>query len=140
MTIATSLRDFLITGNFFPNIANIGKIQYAKIDKSVPKPVIWFQRSGGSTTRFANGDPQYTTDLFDVEIVTDSDGSVFGGPEGCQELTAAVRNYLDGYRGVMGSDVVQWIKVTDQSDDYIPKLVDRDNGIYPFTLAVEIRS
>src|SRR5258708_40296218 len=99
MAIHTSLRQFLIASNAFPNIGDMNRIQYSKIDQKAPLPVIWFQRSGGSTTRFANGDKMYTTDTFDMEIVTETDGAVFGGPDGFQGLTNTIRRLSAGYRG-----------------------------------------
>lgn len=147
MAIHTSLRQFLIANEVIPNASNKGKIQYSKVDKGVPLPVIWFERSGGSTGYFANGTPEFTTDNFDMEIVCETDGKVFGGPEGCQTLTNTIRTLLhlypqNGHGGAFGDDgdVIQWIKVNDQSDSYVPKLVDQDNGWYPLTLSIEICS
>src|SRR5258708_33898746 len=108
MAIHTSLRQFLIASNAFPNIGDMNRIQYSKIDQKAPLPVIWFQRSGGSTTPFANGDKMYPTDTFDMAIVTEKPGAVFAGPAVCQDLTKRTRSFLDAYLGRLWARVIAW--------------------------------
>jgi len=53
-------------------------------------------------------------------------------------LVDAVRSALDGYYGLIGTSVTPGVVVTDQEDDYVPRNLADDAGIFVDTLLVRV--
>ena len=97
------------------------------------QPFIWFRKRSatnlGATLNSANGESPDDF-YFDVECV--------GNQEKSKTLTELVRARCNFYRGAFGDTTCKGAFVNDQDDDYFPKSIGGDSGLYVGALDVRV--
>jgi len=95
-------------------------------------PYIWYMRRGTDQSRTVDGTGDQTfTHLIDMECVSEDIDQAL-------DLAELVRARLDMTRGSFGNGSVKGIFVQDQSDDYIPRNLPSDEGVYIPSLEVSV--
>ena len=125
------LRTYLLADSSVAAI--IGTRCYeGEVDESATLPFVWLRRRGVEYLGIlgeVEGVPY--REWFDCECVAD-------GVDAALDLADAARARLQGTSGTLGSTVYQWVAVTDQEDDYIPRQQAADERLTIASLNLEI--
>ena len=105
------------------------RIHYARVPQNRTLPHIWFIRSGENTPLSLDGQGGTHETRFDLECISDDLVEAMN-------VSRATKNFLHGYRGVLGDGTVQGIFVEDKDDNYIPKSIGSDEGFHVSALTV----
>jgi hypothetical protein len=92
---------------------------------------IYFQRASENNDVYLNGQPLLTETVFDIEVGALDDDLV-------QPVAERIKDLCSGYRGAMGKRFAHSTYQQDQNDDYQPRLLDADAGIYGTTFQVAV--
>lgn len=134
-SIGEDLRTFIIgsTGiaTHFPAIGKIGVVEQNKIREDAPDPRIWFQRDRENEQTDLAGEGGLVESQWNIEVHSNDDDKRF-------EIMDAVKRRLNGYGGVFGSRAVQGVFVEDHDDDYFPRGVGTEAGLYVAAISATI--
>lgn len=94
-------------------------------------PRVWYQRRGRESTHCLDdtGGPYKHT--YDLEVIAET-------PESRDAVADALWGRLDGYAGDLGSHRAQGVFVEDQDEDYVPKAIAADAGLFVAAMSVVI--
>src|SRR5688572_11352437 len=142
--LAKDFRRFLLEDGtinaYVMDTDNIGRIHQNKVPQDKQKPFIWFGQSGieQATTLDQQPGMQPFSRTFDVECVSPDINEAL-------DLAEEVRDLCHCYRGELSADtdtteptVVQGIFVHEHDDQYFPKSIDGDEGLFVAALSIEI--
>lgn len=113
------------------NYAAIGAVEQDTYRQSPPLPRIWFSRSIQNTELDVNGNGGLEQSSWDIEVQSDVIGTA-------QNLASVVKSYLNGKMGTFGTQTVQGVFVNDHDDNYIPRSISSEDGIYVAAMSVDI--
>ena len=113
------------------NYAAIGAVEQDTYRESPPLPRIWFSRSIQNEEIDLSGTGGLEQSSWDIEVQSDVIGTA-------QTIAAVVKRYLNGKRGTFGTQTVQGVFVNDHDDDYIPRSIASEDGIYVAAMSADI--
>jgi len=133
-TLAGDLRTALLANGDIATIVG-GRVHYLRAAQGFVGDYIWFARSGsGDDDDRALGDTAgadyHHHEMVDVECVSDV-------LEDAQTLSRLVKGF-DSTTGTLGAGTVQAIFVRDHADDYVPRGVSGDDGVFVGALQFEL--
>lgn len=114
-----------------PGYAVIGAVEQDTYRETPPLPRIWFSRSIQNEEVDLSGTGGLEQSSWDIEVQSDSIGTA-------QQLASVVKRYLNGKRGVFGTQTVQGVFVSDHDDNYVPRSVSSEDGIYVAAMSADI--
>jgi hypothetical protein len=123
MSLSADFRTFLLAQ---PAIAAIvgTSVHVRAVPQPIDPPYVWIARAGSNqderTLDQAQGQQPWE-ERWDLEAISDD-------PVELEDLAAAVRG-LDCVKGTFGAGSIQLLIVEDQTDDYVPKAVESDQGL-----------
>lgn len=125
--IGEDLRSFLLSSTgvtaAVANSTTPGVIEQNTIREYAPSPRIWYQRRNENEDLDLGGTGGIIESNWDIECHSEDPDEPF-------TIAAAVKSALHGHRGTFGSGSVQGVFVEDHDDDYIPKGVGSEEGLY----------
>lgn len=134
-SIGEDIRAFIIgsTGiaTHFDAIGAIGVVEQNKIRQQAPDPRIWFQRDNSNEVTDLSGTGGLVESRWDIEVHTDVDGTRF-------DIADALKRRFNGYFGAFGSRSVQGVFIEDHEDDYFPRGVGKEDGLYVAAMSATI--
>jgi hypothetical protein len=131
MAIGPDLRTFLLAQFAIANIVGTSA-HHNHVPQSREALYIWFARAQilqDRTLDQAQGTPPFQ-ESWDLECVADN-------LDDLDTLSDAVRG-LDCAKGTFGAGTIQLVLVEDQSEDYLPRGVESDEGLHIAPLRLEI--
>lgn len=131
--LAENLRAFLLDKATITTFVGADGVHQGLVPQDVTLPYIWFKRSARrylETTDAAPGaDPD--EERFDLECISDD-------LDESQDLSQAVCDALNAYRGTFGDTTISGAFVDDQDDDYVPRGTLGETELHTAALAVQI--
>jgi len=113
------------------NYATIGAVEQDTYRESPPLPRIWFSRSIQNSELDLSGTAGLEQSIWDIEVQDDEINTA-------QNIAAVTKKYLHGRRGMFGTGTVLGIFISDHDDQYIPRSVSSEDGIYVAAMSAEI--
>lgn len=135
MSAGITLRKYLLSDTTgVAAIVGTGAYQ-GSVPTTAALPFVWLRRRSVEYLEILNEaeDTPYI-ERYDIECVAETLDSV-------DSLADAVRTRLQGKSGALGStlgDVYQWVSVSDQREDYIPRHVSADELLQVVSLDLEV--
>ena len=134
-SIGEDIRTFIInsTGiaSNFTSIGAIGVVEQNKVRETAPSPRIWFQRDNETEMLDLSNEGGLVESHWNLEVHTEDDDTRF-------DIADAVKQRFNGYLGVFGSRKVEGVKIEDHEDDYFPRGVGEEDGLYVAAMAATI--
>ena len=124
--ISSTAIDAIISGS-----SGIGLIAQGHTAEDVDPPRIWFERASSDEELDVGGTGGIVDTHFNVECISED-------VDECQDLADAVKGFLHGKIGLLGTIHAQFVFVTDHDDDYVPR-ADTDQGLFIGALDVHVR-
>lgn len=131
--VAENLIAFLLTDATVNAAVGGNRICQTHVPQEFEPPLIWFQRTGETMNDCldaAPGDDPHEV-MFDLECVAATEGAELS-------LAEAVKDKLHGFRGAFGSQQVQAVFCEDHQDDYEPRSIDSDSGLFVAAMQIMI--
>jgi hypothetical protein len=123
MSAGPNLRTFLLTDRSI--VAAVGtRVHQQKVPETPATIYIWYARAGSDAERTldqATGTQPFQLD-YDVEVI----GQTLSEVEAVSEYITA----LDCSRGTFGSGTIQLLAVDSAGDDYVPRGLYADEGLF----------
>jgi len=113
------------------NYAQIGAVEQDTYRESPPLPRIWFSRSIQNAEVDLSGTAGLEESSWDIEVQDDEIGTA-------QNIAAVVKKYLNGKYGSFGTQTVQGVFVHDHDDQYVPRSISSEDGIYVAAMSADI--
>lgn len=113
-------------------LARVGVVEQNTVREQAPDPRIWFQREREETDWYLDADEGLTESTWNIEVHSSIDSERFA-------IADAIKSVLDGQYGTFGSRTVQSCFVEDHDDDYVPRGVASEEGVYVAALLATIR-
>jgi len=126
-SIGEDIRSFIVgstsIATHFTAISKIGVVEQNKVRQDAPDPRIWFQRDQSNETTDLSGTGGLVESRWNIEVHSNSDDNRFN-------IMDAVKRRMNGYLGTFGSRSVQGVFIEDHDDDYFPRGVGTEDGLY----------
>lgn len=129
MAIDISLRSYLLAQASITTFTTT--VQVNHISQGASSTRIWLSRRASDEEVDLGGNGGLIESYFDIEAMSEDIDTA-------QDLAQAIKEALNGYRGVMGAQPVQAVFVADHTDDYLPRNQDDDLGLHIASLDVQI--
>lgn len=130
--LAENLRAFLLADAGVAAIVGT-RIHQSNVPQDSDLPYLWLRRASRDHDRTLDAvvgeEPE--SERYDLEAISDD-------LDEAQDLSLAVKDCLDNYRGTLGAATVQGCFVEDQNDDYIPRGIMGDEPLQFSALSVQI--
>lgn len=104
-----------------PGVAAPGACLHNVVLENPPTPRIWYSCSNSDEELDIGGSGGLVESEFDIEVVSDD-------LDEAQDIAAAVKRLLNGKRGTFGTQTVQGVFVSDQTDEYVPRSLADETG------------
>jgi|GEM_PF-6897991 len=136
-SIGEDLRTFIIgsTGiaTHFAAVGKPGVVEQNTIREDAPEPRIWFQRDNESEDTDLSGGGGLIESRWNIEVHSNLDDERF-------DIADAIKRRMNGYYGVFGSTdrTVQGVFIEDHDDDYFPRGVGSEDGLYVAAMSATI--
>lgn len=134
-SIGEDIRAFIVGSTsiaiHFTAIGKLGVVEQNKIRQEAPQPRIWFQRDSETEETDLSGTGGLVESRWNVEVHTEEDDKRF-------DIADAIKRRLNGYYGTFGGRTVQGIFIEDHDDDYFPRGVGAEDGLYVAALTATI--
>jgi hypothetical protein len=135
-SIGENLRTFIVgstsLSTYFDAIDGIGTVEQNTIRQDAPSPRIWYQRNQQSEDLDVDGTGGLVESTWDIEVHSES-------PDGQSlDIADVLKARLHGHKGAFGDQSVQGVFVEDHDDDYLPKGVASEDGLYVAALSAKI--
>lgn len=132
--LAENLRTFLLTDASISTAVGASRISQTHVPQEFSGSFIWLTRSSVSHEEDSLSDGPGTAafrQYFDLECVATSIDSA-------DSLGDLVEAKLHLATGTVGTQTVQRIWCMAQNDDYIPRTIEADDGLYVRSFSVEV--
>jgi hypothetical protein len=134
-SIGEDIRSFIVgstsIATHFSAIAKPGVVEQNTIRQEAPSPRIWFQRDNENEETDLSGTGGLVESLWNIEVHSTGDDERFN-------IADAIKRRANGYFGTFGSRKVQGVFVHDHDDDYFPRGVGSEDGLYVAAMAATI--
>ncbi len=134
-SIGEDIRTFIVgstsIATHFPAIGKLGVVEQSAIRQDAPEPRIWFQRDSEHEETDLSGAGGLIESRWNIEVHTDEDDNRF-------DIADAIKRRMNGYYGAFGSRKVQGVFIEDHDDDYFPRGVGSEDGLYVAALTATI--
>jgi hypothetical protein len=134
-SIGEDIRSFLIgstaIATHFSNAAAAGVIEQNTIRESAPSPRIWFQRDEENEEADLSGERGLVESAWNIEVHSTGDDERFN-------ISDAIKRVTHGDQITMGSRKVQSVRTRDHDDDYVPRGIGSEEGVYVSALHATI--
>lgn len=131
--VAQNLITFLLTSASISTAVGATRISQTHVPQEFTGDLIWFNRSNVQMNDCLDAVPGEDAheEYFDLECVSATE-------EGAQALTELVKDKLHSHAGTFGTQTVQAVFCEDHADDYEPRSIDLDSGLFVGALNVQI--
>lgn len=130
MTAPANLRTLILSSTSVAALVGT-RCHYNHTPEASACPRIWFRISSDTEERTMDGVGGLHQAETDLECAGVTETSA-------QSLADAVKGKLDGFKGAMGTMTAQAMFLRDKDDDYVPFLIQGDEGVHviSFTLSM----